>query len=384
MAHRALPVVQRRHLLCGLLVAQLVTAGCTRAAPAPSAPAAPFLRASPIIERDAAALEPVEEDNLDAPEFAPAPDPAELAALTREDDADTLGGSTAAMPAPTPPAPVPALVTPSDVIAHANAAALQAPANDGFLNAVMNYTFMPGAIYQVYTAPNNITDLVLEPGEELMGEPAAGDTLRWRLGVGTSAVGGVPQKHVFIKPTREGLATNLTLNTNRRTYFLRLESVEREFMVGVQWTYPTSNADALTARAAVSGPPSAAPAPTAATPVDVAVLNTDYSIEIARGTPRWKPRAVYDDGRKTFIRFDDSLLTGEAPALYVIERDEPQLVNYRVKDTLYVVDRLFELAELRLGQDEQDVVRLRNRAATRPRATRKPSAPTPQKPGAPR
>jgi hypothetical protein len=29
-------------------------------------------------------------------------------------------------------------------------------------------------------------DLVLEPGEELMGEPAEDDTLRWRLGVGTS------------------------------------------------------------------------------------------------------------------------------------------------------------------------------------------------------
>ena len=64
----------------------------------------------------------------------------------------------------------------------------------------------------------------LEPGEEIMGEPAAGDTLRWRLGVGSSAVAGVPQKHVFIKPTRAGLRTNLTLNTNRRTYFLKLES----------------------------------------------------------------------------------------------------------------------------------------------------------------
>jgi type IV secretory pathway VirB9-like protein len=38
-----------------------------------------------------------------------------------------------------------------------------------------------------------------------------------------------------------------------------------------------------------------------------------------------------------------------------------QLVNYRVKQNLYVVDRLFGLAELRLGQDDQDVLRLRNR-----------------------
>jgi len=30
-----------------------------------------------------------------------------------------------------------------------------------------------------------------------------------------------------------------------------------------------------------------------------------------------------------------------------------------VKQNLYVVDRLFDLAELRLGQDEQDVVQIR-------------------------
>jgi type IV secretion system protein VirB9 len=223
----------------------------------------------------------------------------------------------------------------------------------------MTYTFVPGGLYQVFTAPDNVTDLVLEPGEEIMGEPAAGDTLRWRLGVGTSAVGGLPQKHVFVKPTRAGLATNLTLNTNRRSYFLKLESIEKDCMVAVQWTYPQSEGGALVPPPAPGAPASKSAARDAARASDVTALNFSYSTEVTHGKPRWKPQAVFDDGQKTFIRFDPSILHGESPALFVVERGEMQLVNYRVKQNLYVVDRLFDVAELRLGQDDQDVVQIR-------------------------
>ncbi len=239
-----------------------------------------------------------------------------------------------------------------EVIARANDLASQSPVADGFLNAVMTYTYVPGGIYKVFTAPQNVTDLVLEPGEELTGEPAAGDTLRWRLGVGASAVNGVPQKHVFIKPTRPGLSTNLTLNTNRRTYFLQLESLEETYMVAVQWTYPHDD------RGSGIGTVDLAGASTGRTRAEASELHFGYAIEIVEGQPSWKPQAVYDDGKKTYIRFHPNVLRGESPALFVIQRGEMQLVNYRVKQNLYVVDRLFQVAELRLGQDDQDIVRI--------------------------
>ena len=37
---------------------------------------------------------------------------------------------------------------------------------------------------------------------------------------------------------------------------------------------------------------------------------------------------------------------------------KPALVNYRVKGALYIVDRLFAAAELRLGTAPQQVVRI--------------------------
>jgi type IV secretion system protein VirB9 len=160
---------------------------------------------------------------------------------------------------------------------------------------------------------------------------------------------------VFIKPTRPGLATNLTLNTNRRTYFLRLESLEQDPMMAVQWHYPEQDVRGVAASAG-DRPARAASAPAA--PKDVASLHSAYSVEVVEGKPTWKPRVVFDDGAKTYIRFDRGLLHGEAPALFVIQHEEAQLVNYRVKDELYIVDRLFQVAELRLGQDDPDIVRI--------------------------
>jgi type IV secretion system protein TrbG len=37
---------------------------------------------------------------------------------------------------------------------------------------------------------------------------------------------------------------------------------------------------------------------------------------------------------------------------------DDQLVNYRVRDNYYIVDRLFASAELRLGEAPQQVVRI--------------------------
>lgn len=359
--------------------ALVLALGCSPAAPA-RAPEAGFLRASPIVEYGPPSIEPTGDDASDAASAEPSVTAAIESSGAADDAAtpDDEPHDELAVAAQRPKVPS----TPTTVIAQANAMASQTPEADGFLNAVMTYTFLPGAIFKVFTAPNNVTDLVLEPGEELMGEPAAGDTLRWRLGVGTSAIAGVPQKHIFIKPTRAGLATNLTLNTNRRTYFLKLESVEGEFMIAVQWSYPRAQPTAPIAASV------AASAGATANPADAASLNFDYAIEVAHGRPAWKPQAVYDNGQKTFIRFDASILHGESPALFVMERGEMQLVNYRVKENLYVVDRLFAVAELRLGQDDQDVVRLRNRRAPARRVgSSQPSAgrtTSPSRPGTPR
>jgi len=96
-------------------------------------------------------------------------------------------------------------------------------------------------------------------------------------------------------------------------------------------------------------------------------LNFDYTIEgdkLRGGSrPRRRQVRVFDDGAKVYIEFPRDLATSEAPSLFVTdEGGEGLLVNYRAKERYYVVDHLFDLAELRL--DDTLVNISRNGAGT--------------------
>jgi type IV secretion system protein VirB9 len=233
----------------------------------------------------------------------------------------------------------------------ANRAATLEPVAAGYINAVQVYPFSDGAIYHVLTAPGQVTDIALQPGEAL-GAVAAGDTVRWVIGDTTSGTGEGKRTHVLVKPFSAGLATNVIITTDRRTYHLALSSAERSAMVALSWTYPQDQLIAL--KAAEERARTAQPV---ATGLSVDQLHFDYVISGDR--PSWRPLRAFDDGRQTFIEFPASLGTGEAPPLFLVDgKGAAQLVNYRVQGRYYVVDRLFETAELRLGLKRQDVVRI--------------------------
>jgi type IV secretion system protein VirB9 len=120
--------------------------------------------------------------------------------------------------------------------------------------------------------------------------------------------------------------------------------------------------------------------------ITVDALNFNYTVEAkgkaSRRPPRWKPTRVFDDGRKTYIEFPPNLGTTEAPPLFVLAEDNPdaaQLVNYRVRERFYVVDRLFDRAELRLGSPPASptIVRIERTRTDSPsaRAGRRPAGP---------
>ncbi len=274
-----------------------------------------------------------------------------------------------ASPAPQPqaaplavaPAPAPAPrvahrrnVRPSPVelrVRAANRTATQEPAAGAFLNAVQVYPYSEGAIYHIYTAPGQVTDIALQPGEAL-GAVAAGDTVRWVIGDTTSGSGETKRTHVLVKPFAAGLATNIVITTDRRSYHLVLTSTAGTAMAALSWTYPQDQLIALK-RAAEEA--------RAAEPVSASVaLDQLHFNYVLSGDPApWRPLRAFDDGRQTFIEFPASLATGEAPPLFLVDANgEAQLVNYRVQGRFYVVDRLFEVAELRLGLKHQQIVRI--------------------------
>jgi type IV secretion system protein VirB9 len=252
-----------------------------------------------------------------------------------------------------PPAWTPARGGPGDArdpvarVEAANGAARVEPRREGYFNAVQVFPYSPGALYQVYVAPGQVTDIALEPGEQLTGSGpvAAGDTVRWIIGDTESGNGDTRRVHILVKPTRPAIETNLVVNTDRRTYLIELRAHERPYMPSVAWFYPESRGKSLRALPPV--------------PVLPEIAQRRYRYSIEGDKPPWRPVNAYDDGRKAYVEFSPGIVQGEMPPLFVVGADgKPELVNSRAYANVLIVDRLFAAAELRLGGESQSIVRI--------------------------
>ena len=252
-----------------------------------------------------------------------------------------------------PPAWTPARGGPGDArdpvarVEAANGAARVEPRREGYFNAVQVFPYSPGALYQIYAAPGQITDIALEPGEQLVGSGSlsAGDTVRWVVADTESGSGDSHRVHIMVKPTRPAIETNLVVNTDRRTYLIELRSREKPYMPSVAWFYPEERAG------------KGREVPLSPFIPDHSQRRYRYTIE--GDTPPWRPVNAYDDGRKVYVEFSPGIAQGEMPPLFVIGTDgKTEMVNYRAFGNLLIVDRLFAAAELRLGGDNQRKVRI--------------------------
>ncbi|MBA6418150.1 P-type conjugative transfer protein TrbG [Pseudomonas sp. 5Ae-yellow] len=236
-------------------------------------------------------------------------------------------------------------------VSTANEEARMAPTREGYVNAIQVWPFTDGALYQVYAAVGRVTVIALQPGEELV-TVAAGDTVRWVVGDTSSGSGNELRVNVLVKPIRSDLKTNLVITTNRRTYLLELTSTKEAWMASVSWDYPRDQMLALQRRNQAAE---------VAAPVDTG-LSLDhlrFRYAISGSQPPWKPVRAFDDGRKVYIQFPAGIAQGELPPLFVIGAEgDGKLVNYRFRPPYYIVDRLFGAAELRLGGDKGEVVRI--------------------------
>lgn len=241
---------------------------------------------------------------------------------------------------------------PTAALAEANDEARRRPDVQSFVDATQIYDFAPGALYELYAAPEFLSTILLEEGESLQ-TTAAGDTMRWMVEAVPAAGGETGRTLVLVKPTRANIRTNIVIVTDRRTYLIEAIAIDnaqgrpQTYSAQIAWRYSDEGPGAF-----------------ASPSVALDALNLDYRIEVLRGRrPVWTPERVFDDGRRTFIEFPEAVLTAETPPLFVQGPEGLELVNYRVVGSRYVVDRLFEAAELRLGDRRPVVVRLTRQRA---------------------
>ncbi|MCP3993526.1 MAG: P-type conjugative transfer protein TrbG [bacterium] len=213
---------------------------------------------------------------------------------------------------------------------------------------------------QVRCSPLRACDIELEAGE-VIRDVALGDTERWIASPLASGDVDHSVPHVVVKPKDYGLSTNLVIGTTRRTYRLRLSSPTKAQLDSghvtdhrhVSFYYPQQLVETWATeeelRRLEAERPKSTPHIQGLAAFSVDDLNFAYRIAPDRKIP-WAPETVFDDGEHVYIQLPPAVRSRDLPALLVeIEGGDLAVSNYRVQGLWYIVDGLFERAQLVVG-----------------------------------
>lgn len=227
---------------------------------------------------------------------------------------------------------------------------------DGTIN------FLYGAsLPSVVCAPLYACDVALQAGE-VVSQVDVGDAPRWKVTPATSGNGESAVTHLVIKPADAGLTSNMVIHTDRRTYNIRLVSKKESWMPTVAFSYPDdAQAQWAAYKEQHSQPTLQARTQYSESPT-VAHSNLNFNYRIQGESTNWKPIRVYSDQNKTYIQFPATAKNTEIPALVLLgNSNQEQLVNYRMVDDRFVVDKIIDKAALITGvgrhQQRVEIVR---------------------------
>lgn len=227
-------------------------------------------------------------------------------------------------------------------------AAIQQPQK--FSGGKMFYDYDENFVYEIYCQPYRITDLALEPGEMVLENPFISESQVWEMGAGVSRKNGQDVQHFYLKPDISGLTTSMIIITDRRVYHFLLKSFKDCYMAMVEFEYPDTmpyniKTDAMVERLNTKT--------NGLTGVDPKFLSFDYKMtySIFR-KPVWLPTRIYDDGRRTYIQMDETVLHTQSPVLF---NHKDERINYRVDKNLIIIDELIEKVTLRRGKEKVTV-----------------------------
>jgi len=158
---------------------------------------------------------------------------------------------------------------------------------------------------------------------------------------------------LFVKPLARAARTNMTVVTDRRSYFFDLVAAPQARAVYLlRFTYPPEPDKPATSAAGLSAEEARLAA--GATPVDPARLNFAWK---ARGSAALLPARIYDDGTATYLAWAPGK---PVPAILARDgraskrssaKDTEGPVNYALRDDLIVVDGVPPTIVLRSGRD---------------------------------
>ncbi len=174
--------------------------------------------------------------------------------------------------------------------------------------------------------------------DEEVSNISMGDTTGWQI---------VPSgNRIFLKPIEDHATTNMTLITNKRTYFFELYAEESpdirdpDMVFNVRFIYPDDDENS-DIRHFNSNSDSGLP--------DLShpeKFNFNYTIT---GNQEIAPIKIFDDGEFTYLQFRN--MNAEMPAIFAVDEElKEYVINYRIisgKLPTVVVERVYPKLTLR-------------------------------------
>ena len=187
-------------------------------------------------------------------------------------------------------------------------------------NRVRIATYQEGQVYRLSVSLTHVTTIEFGTGESIRSI-IAGDTEGFEID-------GVPGGRAFaIKPVARGVHTNVTVYTNRRSYYFSVAEVSSPTFYVVQFRYPQDNRRPANAIA------QAAP-------------NHNYG---ASARTEFTPTRVWDDGTFTYFAFPRN---APVPAIFRFANGRERTVNTgAVEDGVIRVSGVSRQWVLRLGEE---------------------------------
>ncbi|MCQ2588986.1 MAG: TrbG/VirB9 family P-type conjugative transfer protein [Treponema sp.] len=235
--------------------------------------------------------------------------------------------------------------TGKDAAVQSLKAAIQKP--EQYKSGTFYYSYNDNWVYEIYAQPLHLTDIALEPGEIVTANPLLSeDASVWELtaGVATDPSTGLDVQHLFVKPAYSKLDSTLVVITNKRVYHFNLKSYSDTYMAMVKFTYPNTNNVWATSKSKVNEKSNYIKTSNSE------FLSFDYITKYSKSKkPNFTPTLVYDDGSFTYIQVDEIVLQSKLPALF---SEKNEIINYEVKDNVFVIPRLITKVTLRIGKEK--------------------------------
>lgn len=205
---------------------------------------------------------------------------------------------------------------------------------------IQTVTYSPDNVVLIRSRIGEAVLVQLEADERVAGESAligAGDTGAWKL--------NVKGNNIIFKPSAPRAATNLLVTTNKRTYAFSLVMAgkKQKSTYILRFRYPDSVSEKNRLEAEKQA--KAIDRLRKLGKLPAAVNNTNYW---AYGDKDLAPTAAYDNGRFTFLSFDNGR---EQPVIYKVMPDGSEtLVNTHQQGETVVIHETVKKLHLRLGK----------------------------------